>query len=73
LWDRAMASGIASSVAERQVVALMGSGHLRFGHGVPHQLRNLGVQRIYSLIPWDAEEDCTDLREGFADAVAAPI
>jgi len=73
LWDRAMASGIASSVAERQVVALMGSGHLRFGHGVPHQLRDLGVQRIYSLIPWDAEEDCTDLREGFADAVAAPI
>ncbi|RUA22705.1 hypothetical protein DSL92_04215 [Billgrantia gudaonensis] len=26
------------------VVGLVGEGHLRFGHGVPHQLRDLGLR-----------------------------
>ncbi len=50
-WDRAMAEALAQYVvpgaaAEKPlVVGIMGSGHIRFGHGVPHQLRDLGVKQ----------------------------
>ncbi len=71
-WDRAMAEGIRDALAQspdRVVVALIGSGHLRYGHGVPHQLRDLGIQKQSTLLPWDEEGDCTELTEGLADAV----
>lgn len=73
LWDRAMAAGIASEARERPVVAIMGSGHIRFGHGVPHQLRDLAVTSIYSLMPLARDEDCSELREGLADVVVVPL
>ena len=72
LWDRAMAQGIRDAIAEspgRLVVALIGSGHLRHGHGVPHQLADLGVSAQATLLPWDADFDCTELVDGLADAV----
>jgi S1-C subfamily serine protease len=47
----------------------MGSGHVRDGHGVPHQLRALGVGDIVSLLPWDAGNACDELQAGLADAV----
>jgi uncharacterized iron-regulated protein len=70
-WDRAMAQGIASRLKGpgTLVVALMGSGHVRDGHGVPHQLRALGVGDIVSLLPWDAGNACDELQAGLADAV----
>lgn len=34
----------------------MGSGHIRFGHGVAHQLRDLGVTRVASLLPASTKE-----------------
>jgi uncharacterized iron-regulated protein len=70
-WDRAMAQGIASRLKGpgTLVVALMGSGHVRDGHGVPHQLRALGVGDIVSLLPWDARNACDELQAGLADAV----
>ena len=46
-WDRAMAQGLgdaarASGDASRPlVVGIMGSGHIRYGRGVAHQLRDL--------------------------------
>jgi uncharacterized iron-regulated protein len=73
LWDRAMAAGIASQTGQRPVVAIMGSGHIRFGFGVPHQLRDLAVDSIYTLVPVSAERDCEDVREGLADVVVAPL
>lgn len=76
-WDRAMAEVLArqatSSAAGTRplVVGIMGSGHLRFGHGVPHQLRDLGVQSIGVLLPMAADTPCDELRPGLADAVFA--
>ncbi|NBU59400.1 MAG: hypothetical protein EBS23_06480 [Betaproteobacteria bacterium] len=73
LWDRAMATGIARQAANGPVVGIMGSGHIRFGHGVPHQLRDLAVSSIYSLVPLGRDEDCGEVREGLADIVVSPL
>lgn len=79
VWDRAMAQGIAEALARHpgaMVVGVMGSGHVVDGHGVPHQLGDLGVYRVATLLPWDADRDCDALqRAGVADfvfGVAAP-
>jgi hypothetical protein len=72
VWDRAMAQGI----AERQrsdpgalIVGIMGSGHLRHGHGVPYQLRALGVESVAVALPWNPSEGCADLTPTLADVV----
>jgi uncharacterized iron-regulated protein len=76
-WDRAMAEVLARHTAPRAagakplVVGIIGSGHLRFGHGVPHQLRDLGVTNVATLLPLAADSDCKELRIGLADAVFA--
>lgn len=75
-WDRAMAEAMAKrlgdAAAERPlVVGIMGGGHIRNGYGVPHQLRDLGVKRIGTLLPFSAEGDCKEIAPGFADAVFA--
>ncbi|MBF7053119.1 ChaN family lipoprotein [Halomonas sp. KAO] len=59
VWDRAMAEGLASA-AERVplVVGLMGEGHLRHGHGVPHQLEDLGLRAHRTLLAWSAQREC---------------
>lgn len=72
VWDRAMAQGIYAALNEHPealLVGLMGSGHLRHGHGVPHQLRDLGVSAQSTLLPWDNGHDCAALVAGVADAV----
>ena len=76
-WDRAMAEALAryaipGKAGERPlVVGIMGSGHIRFGHGVPHQLRDLGVRNVGTLLPVPFDLDCKELRAGLADAVFA--
>jgi uncharacterized iron-regulated protein len=72
VWDRAMAQVIGERLARDDgvlVVALLGSGHLLGGYGTPHQLRELGVRDAAVLLPWDAEQDCRELRPGVADLV----
>jgi uncharacterized iron-regulated protein len=72
VWDRAMAQAIATQLQSMRpsfVVALMGAGHVREGHGVPHQLRDLGIQDIAALLPWEARQGCDGLASGVADAV----
>jgi uncharacterized iron-regulated protein len=77
VWDRAMAEALAARVKthpadERPLaVGIMGSGHVRFGYGVAHQLRDLGVRNIGTLLPVAADRDCKDLKPGLADAVFA--
>jgi uncharacterized iron-regulated protein len=78
VWDRAMAEGIAGRIAGgpgSTVVAIMGSGHLRDGHGVPHQLRAMGVRDAVVAMPWETGEDCAQLRAAVADFVfgVAPV
>jgi uncharacterized iron-regulated protein len=76
-WDRAMAEALASRAAvdaagrRALVVGIMGSGHIRHGHGVAHQLRALGVSRVGSLLPLPATTDCASVEPGLADAVFA--
>ncbi len=76
-WDRAMAEAL---LARRTpgpqgqpplIVGIMGSGHLRDGFGVPHQLRDLGVDRVVTLLPLSPDEDCHEIRPQLADAVFA--
>ena len=75
-WDRAMAQGLAnalraaSGVDQPLVVGIMGGGHIRYGRGVAHQLRGLGVESVGMLLPVSAGEDCSKL-DGIADAVFA--
>mgnify|MGYP000889281233 CR=1 FL=1 len=75
-WDRAMAEALAARLrSERRdgpaalVVGVIGSGHLRHGHGVPHQLRSLGVGRVVTLLPVASDEACREMQPGVADAL----
>ena len=72
-WDRAMAEALASRVKPGSgaplLVGIMGSGHVRHGHGVAHQLRDLGVKNVGLLLPVSGTDDCGEIRTGLADAV----
>ncbi|WP_038012592.1 ChaN family lipoprotein [Terasakiella pusilla] len=70
-WDGAMAQMIAKTQkagGNPLVVGIMGSGHLTNGYGVPHQLKGLGLNATV-LLPWTLGWDCTELVDGYADAV----
>jgi len=66
-WDRAMAQALAPHARGALAVGIIGSGHLRHGHGVALQLRDLGVQRVATLLPVEASQ-CKELVAGLADA-----
>lgn len=75
-WDRAMAEALASRVKTARapqplVVGIMGAGHVRDGHGVPHQLRDLGLTRIAALLPLESDTPCSEISPRLADAVFA--
>lgn len=72
VWDRAMAQALAAAAASNPdalVVGVMGRQHVAHGDGVPHQLDSLGIKRVVSLLPWDADADCGRLSAGLATAV----
>lgn len=74
LWDRAMAEMLKKALTdggdtEPLAVGIMGSGHVLHGFGVPHQLNDLGVKAVSSLLPWDNNRSCKQLVAGVADAV----
>lgn len=79
LWDRAMAQYIHAALdgfdepEKPLVVGIMGSGHIVYGYGVPHQLRDLGVEDVFSLLPWDAGKSCKQFVTGVADAAFGVI
>lgn len=73
-WDRAMAEGLNRALNPGKqnpplVVGIMGSGHIRYGHGVPHQLNSLGITRIANLLPVSGDNECAHLQSGLASAV----
>jgi membrane-associated protease RseP (regulator of RpoE activity) len=71
-WDRAMAEALASAkrkFSNATVVGILGSGHVADGHGVPHQLKELGVTALTTLIPVSTDEACTLVGTSYADAV----
>jgi len=59
-WDRAMAEAIAGARRDARqplVVGIMGSGHIEYGDGVPHQLAALGVDDVATALPWPADTE----------------
>src|SRR5665811_1850312 len=59
-WDRAMAEAIAGARRDTRhplVVGIMGSGHIEYRDGVPHQLAALGVDDVATALPWPANTD----------------
>ena len=66
-WDRAMAQALARHAGGALVVGIIGSGHLRYGHGVALQLRDLGIARVGTLLPVERAQ-CRELAAGLADA-----
>jgi uncharacterized iron-regulated protein len=75
VWDRAMAEALAPLARAARpplLVVLAGSGHVRYGHGIEHQLRDLGIGRVYSMLPLDLPAGCEDTqRPAVADALFA--
>ena len=64
LWDRALAQRLAEAAKAQPgtlVIGVMGSGHLLHGHGVPRQLKDLGIERVDKLLPWTPNQQCKDL------------
>jgi len=71
-WDRAMGEAVESATGiagVTQVVGIIGRGHMEFGHGVPDQLRDLGVDDTAVLLPSAVGEDCAETAPGLARAV----
>lgn len=71
-WDRAMAEALAGArrkFADATVVGILGSGHVEGGHGVPHQLKDLGIAELKSFIPESADTACKLVGTAFADAI----
>ena len=74
MWDRAMAQAISDRLVRDPgllIVGIMGSGHVADGYGVPHQLRDLHVDKTAWLLPWSADESCNDLEPQYATALFA--
>ena len=72
LWDGAMAQAIHSALdrpGRPLVVGIMGSGHIKYGYGVPHQLKDLRVTEVATLLPWNSGTNCGQIVGGLADAV----
>jgi membrane-associated protease RseP (regulator of RpoE activity) len=71
-WDRAMAEALASATRKfpnATIVGVLGSGHVEHGHGVPHQLKDLGVTVLTALIPVSVDTACKLVGTSYADAV----
>lgn len=72
LWDGAMAQVMAQHLEKNPgtlVVGILGAGHVKNGHGVAHQLKQLGIGQAGILLTWDRAEGCADLGKEFADAI----
>jgi len=71
-WDRAMAEALASAnrkFSNATIVGVLGSGHVENGHGVPHQLKDLGVTALTTHIPVSVDTACKYVGTSYADAV----
>ena len=71
-WDRAMAEALAGAkreFADATIVGVLGSGHVADGHGVPHQLKDLGVTILTTIIPESVDTACKLVGTSYADIV----
>ncbi len=71
-WDRAMAEALSTARKQNpaaRIVGIMGSGHVSYFHGVPHQLNDLGHRDVAVMIPVKTSAACTLVGVGYADAL----
>ncbi len=71
-WDRAMAEGLVVGLTRpgaKIAIGVMGRGHVEFGHGVVHQLHDLEMTKVATLLPGELTEDCETPASDIADAV----
>ncbi len=69
-WDRVMAKALAEAAESGgPVVGLVGRGHMEYGHGIPHQLADLGITEVAALLPHRSGEPCLDESPPIADAL----
>jgi uncharacterized iron-regulated protein len=71
-WDRAMAEALAGArrkFADATVVGILGRGHVEGGHGVPHQLKDLGIAELKTFIPESTDTACKLVGTALADAI----
>ena len=71
-WDRAFACNIHAALQQPDpplVIGIIGRGHLEYGHGTPHQLRDLGVSSIGVLLPTSDAQHVALRLKGIADAI----
>jgi uncharacterized iron-regulated protein len=67
-WDRAMAEALAGAATEAPlVVGLVGRGHAEGGHGIAHQLRDLGIDNVGIAVT--ASDACAEMPDDVADLV----
>jgi S1-C subfamily serine protease len=62
-------AGAKRKFPDATIVGILGSGHVEGGHGVPHQLRDLGISALTTLIPVSADAACALLGTSYADDV----
>lgn len=75
-WDRAMAQAVAAARARAGaplVVGIVGRGHVEYGHGIPWQLGDLGINDVGVLLTWPADDDCGGLIGPDGRAVANAV
>jgi uncharacterized iron-regulated protein len=75
VWDRAMAESIVIALRAHpgaRVGAIMGWGHVAYGHGVAHQLESLRIRGAVSAIPVTPSEGC-EPQSGAADLIFGAV
>jgi hypothetical protein len=50
-------AGACRDARQPLVVGIMGSGHIEYGDGVPHQLSARAVDDVATALPWLAETE----------------
>src|SRR5207302_1095462 len=71
-WDRAMAEALAGATRKypgTTVAGIVGSGHVEEGYGIPHQLEDLNITSVTTLVPVAAEEACKLVGTSYASAL----
>ena len=68
LWDRAMAQAIKQQRGDAKlVIGIVGAGHIMGGWGIPHQLKDQGINKTATAMPWDDAVDCEQLQNRLVD------
>ena len=55
------------------VVAIVGSGHVEYGYGIPYQLADMGIKEGVVLLPWGEEISCDRLKSSKGIPIAHAI